>query len=1240
MTNQSSTMTKQASDGSGSGTIRSITALTFALAGFLYTGAGIAAVCPANTAPDGKNLIVNGNFENIPKGPYPIAPKTDLGGWDADVPFHGTGYAPDTTIAIVEGDLDGGEEELALQVAFPGDTKNKVPASENWLYSNGNDKPTSRVIWRQTVDGLTPGKDYVFYGYYSNAIRPDATEPFLEPVIEIAVDGESFDPITVYNHSDPKSGDDGKDVWKRFEYKITPKEESVVLTITDTAANRVDGDDLAITALGIESCKATLTGPDIAADKTKLTYTGTVAKTSEPQTITVSNKGGLDLTVTKVSLAGADPDEFEITKSDCDEAVEPKKSCEIEVVFKPTEAGNSKAEVQIESNDADTPILKIPVSGVATVAAADTPDAEGDIDVDPDGITFPTTEAGKKSKTETITVTNAGDADLTIKDVMLIPAKGPFTMDAKECAKGTKLEPEESCDIEVAFEPKAPGSNSATVAVLSDDKDEPAAVVTLAGVASPSAVSDIAFPEEDLLGKGLAFGSLLVATTSDPKTFKIKNEGSAPLTITKVTSSNPQFTVDATDCLAEPLAADEECEVEVTFAPTLIGPQTAVVTVESNDVDENPMSVPVTGTGLKDDKDSDGDGLTDETEARMCTDPAVADTDGDGLPDGIEDENKNGITDRDPKTGVFFETDPCVADTDGDGLLDGTEDADHDGKVLKEGAAFSETDPRIPDTDGDGLDDGIEDANGDGVYDKATETDPRVIDTDGDGIADGVEDVNRNGKVDAGETDPRTPNKKEVLGDTDDNKEVLGDAETSGPVLTGLEGGVGGGGAAGLPFLSLLGAGVLFRRRRVAAAVAATLAGAALVVAPVQAKQGQFYMGIGAGQSFLDPDPDTNNTGYEVDDDSDFGGKLFLGYDLMDFWSIEGFYADLGSADMVHATKPDGTIDYKAYGLETLLYFPGNKPGLSGFLKLGGGRLKAESDVVPIEDVEDTQVFGGVGLEYQFESGVALRGEYQYFDEDAQLVTLNLLKRFGGAAPPPPPVVEEPKDSDGDGVIDEKDKCPGTPAGTRVDVTGCAIDSDNDGIIDTRDKCPNTPAGVKVDATGCQFVVEVEIDSDSDGVSDKHDRCPDTPEGTQVDEKGCPFVSKQVIEEFSGVLEGVNFYTGSARLTGEAMSILNGVARRLQEHPEVNVIIVGHTDSVGSASRNKKLSLERAKSVARYLVSRGIDPSRLKYAGKGEEEPIASNATAVGRAKNRRVEFIVEHDGYDGGYGSSATRYR
>ncbi|MBI3789554.1 MAG: OmpA family protein [Gemmatimonadetes bacterium] len=90
------------------------------------------------------------------------------------------------------------------------------------------------------------------------------------------------------------------------------------------------------------------------------------------------------------------------------------------------------------------------------------------------------------------------------------------------------------------------------------------------------------------------------------------------------------------------------------------------------------------------------------------------------------------------------------------------------------------------------------------------------------------------------------------------------------------------------------------------------------------------------------------------------------------------------------------------------------------------------------------------------------------------------------------------KDTDKDGVSDKNDKCPNTPAGVKVDATGCPIDTDKDGVADYLDKCPNTPAGARVDSNGCP------VDSDGDGVADYMDKCPNTPRGAKVDAAGCP----------------------------------------------------------------------------------------------------------------------------------------
>jgi outer membrane protein OmpA-like peptidoglycan-associated protein len=84
------------------------------------------------------------------------------------------------------------------------------------------------------------------------------------------------------------------------------------------------------------------------------------------------------------------------------------------------------------------------------------------------------------------------------------------------------------------------------------------------------------------------------------------------------------------------------------------------------------------------------------------------------------------------------------------------------------------------------------------------------------------------------------------------------------------------------------------------------------------------------------------------------------------------------------------------------------------------------------------------------------------------------------------------------------------------------------------------------------------------------------------------------------------------------------VARLLLAHPELKQIRVeGHTDNVGAAAYNKDLSARRAASVVRYLTGKGVAAERLAAAGYGFERPIATNETALGRAKNRRVEFTI-----------------
>lgn len=103
----------------------------------------------------------------------------------------------------------------------------------------------------------------------------------------------------------------------------------------------------------------------------------------------------------------------------------------------------------------------------------------------------------------------------------------------------------------------------------------------------------------------------------------------------------------------------------------------------------------------------------------------------------------------------------------------------------------------------------------------------------------------------------------------------------------------------------------------------------------------------------------------------------------------------------------------------------------------------------------------------------------------------------------------------------------------------------------------------------------------------------------------------------------VMFRTGSADISPEFASTLDSVAGTIKEYCGVTGTIVGHTDSTGSAALNQRLSQDRARSVASYLASRGVDPSRLSQDGRGPAEPVADNSTEAGRAQNRRVEMFI-----------------
>ncbi|MCK0153765.1 Ig-like domain-containing protein [Alcanivorax sp. S6407] len=659
-----------------------------------------------------------------------------------------------------------------------------------------------------------------------------------------------------------------------------------------------------------------------------------------------------------------------------------------------------------------------------------------------------------------------------------------------------------------------------------------------------------------------------------------------------------------------------------------------------SDAEECPTGVPCQdsdndGTPDYMDEDDDGDGInTRDEDLDGNGDPTDDDSDNDGTPDyldsdddddGVDTSNEGGPETDTDGDGIPDYLDPDTGDSDGDGLGDGIECPDGVPCPDSDGDGFS--DFIDPDDDNDGINTADEDINGNG--------DPRDDDTDGDGTPDyldtdddndGVPSKDEGSGDDDGDGIPNyvDPDSDDSDGNDSDN-DGLTDSEEC-PDFTGAgcpdtdgdgipdyldplaskaastnRGAIGTGlnGAGSTPLLSvlmLLLAGLVRARNKGARTV---LALASLL--PGLALAGQAYLGAGAGMSWLQPDAD--EAGYHLDDKNDLSLLVLGGYQWHPHWAAEALYVDLGDAGLEarQAVTPASLdVAYRFAGVSAMYFLKGLEPGEKGwdfFARLGGGELEGNAGSTEEDAEHSSQIYFGAGAEHRWSSGWALRAEAQSFDTDASLVSLAVLKRFGGSGAAEPEHAEEP-----------------VPADDTMAVVSAPQDSDSDGVVDGDDQCPDSQANVAVDAAGCEISQEaVPLDSDGDGVSDDKDACPGSEQGEPVDALGC---SKSFALDTRNIL----FASGSAALTEKGKQAVANLAAALGDS-SVAIEVLAYTDSVGPAAANLALSEKRAATVVEELVTLGVDRQRLTAVGKGETDPVADNATAEGREANRRVEF-------------------
>jgi len=597
--------------------------------------------------------------------------------------------------------------------------------------------------------------------------------------------------------------------------------------------------------------------------------------------------------------------------------------------------------------------------------------------------------------------------------------------------------------------------------------------------------------------------------------------------------------------------------------------------------------------------DANADGLDDSL---LVAPLALVDSDGDNIPDYLEtDADNDGISDLEETGG---------SDLDGDGIVDALADTDNDGVPDSVDVDFT----------------GGADVDGDGIDDIADADFVQGNDTDFDGIVDARDpDADGNGFADF------PGNAIELAGalpDTDgDSIPDFQEAFEEPPVLTGVNGHGGGCSVIGsgasqtrdpsLLLLSLFALlSLLWRRVKSNSGLAvASVAAVALVTsASVNAKQDfqrTTYLGIGAGVSMLNPI--TDGTPWEVSESNSVGFQATLGMDLHRYISGEVHFTALGQSGLQRTDTPSvtGEIDYKMMGASGLIYLSTSESdtevlrrnGFAGFLRLGFGSMTTSTENINFEQVNAGQILLGAGVEYAMDNGLGLRGEFISFDGDAQYAQLGLLYRFGDERESKPMAVKP------------KPRPAAKPAPKPKPVQKPEPKAEPKSTVKPVEQPKPSPKPVPVPKPAPKPIPKpnVNADTDGDGVFDSNDRCPATISGTPVGVDGC--------EIFNGVLEGVQFEPNSAQLTPRAIAILTNAANQMKKFPAVRIQIEAHTDNQGDVQLNTNLSKQRVIAVAKFFISRGIAKNRLAGRAYGSSRPIASNDTAEGRARNRRVEL-------------------
>ena len=408
--------------------------------------------------------------------------------------------------------------------------------------------------------------------------------------------------------------------------------------------------------------------------------------------------------------------------------------------------------------------------------------------------------------------------------------------------------------------------------------------------------------------------------------------------------------------------------------------------------------------------------------------------------------------------------------------------------------------------------------------------------------------------------------------------------------------------------------------------------------------ESSWYVGGAVGMSRLKPE---GHSTWDLVDENDTAKKIYGGVNIGRDFGLEAFWNDFGEATVTNNTKgTDAKVKYRGYGANIVYHVPSYLGPVHPILKLGMAKIDTKGDGVTVNQKNKFDIMAGIGAEYELDEGFRVRAEYEHFDKDIDQVSIGLNWRpvltreafdkprevithhepiqpivivnnpapviqhvpvpqprpVVRPAPAPRPIVRRPP--------------PPKPVVRRPYVPPKPI------VV----RRPPPPPKPVVKTVVKHVPVYINRPAPKPIVKTIIKHAPPVVHRVEVTTPA-PVVRRAPPRTIHKTLAGgSHFATNSASLTNAGRGALDRLASDLQRDQVVihNIGIIGHTDSIGNPLANQRLSESRARTVAGYLSSRGLNRRIMTILGRGETQPLASNATAAGRAQNRRVNIVVK----------------